>query len=281
MLSLCWARSISASASSQISVVTSHCRVVHQRVSTDVMATPIFGRSVWPTRGRIGTGATVCESDDSAPQHWGGRARPHVAAAAVRPGRDERSWKSFLVQEDPRPARDRLLDHLGELHQQPGQRHLEPDLLVADLNTAHGGLTQRAHAKVEAVLRPGLFLHLEHGKILRRRAKRRLDPAQGLLFTQAMRDDEDKWFHVSLSKSLQPPVNAASPPRVPVPRLSLQRLLPPPTTLATSYPSPPGYRAPARGFPPAGRRSRRHDRHCAKRSRIRLLLTGPPEPSQP
>src|SRR5262249_30766445 len=90
-----------------------------------------------------------------------------------------------------------LADHgdefLGELRQQPRQRHLEPHVVLEDVDEAGRVLAARGDVEREPVAGPGLVVDRQQAGIIPSRvAEASLDAARGLLASELMGDLYDQ-----------------------------------------------------------------------------------------
>ena len=74
----------------------------------------------------------------------------------------------FFLKQNATTACDCLLHDLRKLVKQPGQCHLQLNMIVGDINASCSHLAKGADAKRHPVSRPRLLLHHEHGEDWRR-----------------------------------------------------------------------------------------------------------------
>ena len=97
----------------------------------------------------------------------------------------------FFLQQNATTACDGLLHNLRKFVKQPGQCHLQLNVIVGDINSSCRDLAKGADAKRHPVSRPGLLLHHEHGKAGGGLAQRRLDATQSLFLAEFVRKLDD------------------------------------------------------------------------------------------
>src|SRR5262245_7557240 len=71
----------------------------------------------------------------------------------------------LLFQEQRCFLADRRREFLGELRQQPRQRHLEANMVVGDVHDAGRALTERADVEGNAIAGPGLLVNVDEAGI--------------------------------------------------------------------------------------------------------------------
>jgi hypothetical protein len=87
---------------------------------------------------------------------------------------------------------DRDLRYLGKALQQPRQRHLQPDVVVLNIEVTRGGLPERAYPEDHAIVLPSFLVDLQHRNAGGGARQPGLEATRRLLAAKAMRDGNDK-----------------------------------------------------------------------------------------
>ena len=100
-----------------------------------------------------------------------GSKAPRSAYESARPPSARDRLASFILgQQQPAAIADRRLRQLREALQQPGQRDLQLDVIVRNIQMPEHRLPHRADAERHVVALPALLVDMEHGKAGRRAA---------------------------------------------------------------------------------------------------------------
>src|SRR5689334_6945345 len=99
---------------------------------------------------------------------------------------------SLLGQQFGTAIADRELGHLRKALQQPGQHHLQADMVVGDVDMAGGGLPKRADTKQHPVVLPALLVDSENGHAGCRARQPAFQPSHRLVAAELVRDGYDE-----------------------------------------------------------------------------------------